>query len=107
MPEAHFIATEALGRAGEEAEARVWTAVRQAFAERECLAYWRYPIFSRTGETRKELAISKVGQTLVLKTSGKRQYAAEIPLSDDFDVDQITTTLRNGILALTIPKGAQ
>lgn len=59
------------------------------------------------GVARKELALSKVGEALVLKTSGKRQYTAEIPLSGNFEVDQITTTLRNGILALTIPKVPQ
>lgn len=55
----------------------------------------------------EELTLSQVGSDLVLMTSGKRKYTAEIQVSDAFDVGQITTTLRNGILALTIPKVPQ
>lgn len=58
------------------------------------------------GVARKELTMDRSGSKLVLTTNGKRQYSAEIALSADFEVDQITTTLRNGILALTIPKVA-
>jgi superfamily I DNA and RNA helicase len=49
-----FIATEPLGKGGETAEQKVWDAVRCAFADRDCIAYWRYPIFSQVGEFRKE-----------------------------------------------------
>lgn len=49
-----FIATEPLGKSGETAEQRVWDAVCEAFADRECVAYWRYPIFSASGDFRKE-----------------------------------------------------
>ncbi|MCU0546384.1 MAG: pentapeptide repeat-containing protein [Oscillatoriaceae cyanobacterium Prado104] len=49
-----FIATEPLGKSGETAEQRVWDAVCSAFAARECVAYWRYPIFSASGDFRKE-----------------------------------------------------
>jgi superfamily I DNA and RNA helicase len=49
-----FIATEPLGKSGETAEQRVWDAVCEAFAARECVAYWRYPIFSSSGDFRKE-----------------------------------------------------
>lgn len=49
-----FITTEPLGKAGEGAEKLVWDSVRDAFSERDCIAYWRYPIFCKGGEYRKE-----------------------------------------------------
>ena len=49
-----FIATEPLGKSGETAEQRVWDAVCEAFSDRDCIAYWRYPIFSSSGDFRKE-----------------------------------------------------
>ena len=42
-----FIATELFGDKGEAGEKLVWNAVKQGFESRECLAYWRYPIFSQ------------------------------------------------------------
>ena len=49
-----FIATEPFGGPGEDAENRVWQAVQAAFATRDCLGFWRYPIFPKNGDTRKE-----------------------------------------------------
>ena len=49
-----FITTEPLGKSGERGESKVWEAVKLAFTDRNCIAYWRYPIFSRVGKTRKE-----------------------------------------------------
>lgn len=49
-----FIETEPIGKAGAEAEEQVWIACKRAFSDRECIGYWRYPIFSSTGEQRKE-----------------------------------------------------
>ncbi|MFB2970523.1 pentapeptide repeat-containing protein [Aerosakkonema sp. BLCC-F183] len=49
-----FITTESIGKSGQRGESRVWSAVKIAFANRECIAYWRYPIFSQVGKTRKE-----------------------------------------------------
>lgn len=49
-----FIATEPIGKGGELGEKRVWDSVQESFARRDCIAYWRYPIFSQGGETRKE-----------------------------------------------------
>lgn len=49
-----FILTETLGKYGEEGEKFVWQCIEKSFQNRECLAYWRYPIFSQTGEARKE-----------------------------------------------------
>jgi len=53
-PNRKFITPEPIGKDGEKAEEKVWEAVKKAFAERECIGYWRYPIFSKTGESRKE-----------------------------------------------------
>ncbi len=52
--ESIFIATEPLQTKGETGERLVWEAVQTAFANRKCLAYWRYPIFSPAGNFRKE-----------------------------------------------------
>jgi superfamily I DNA and RNA helicase len=49
-----FIATEPLDKAGEAGERVVWDAMQTVFAQRECLGYWRYPIFSQQGKYRKE-----------------------------------------------------
>lgn len=49
-----FITTEPLGKSGHRGEGKVWDAVKRAFAERDCIGYWRYPIFSKVGQTRKE-----------------------------------------------------
>jgi superfamily I DNA and RNA helicase len=49
-----FIVTEPLDGYGETGEKVVWEAIKRAFLERECLAYWRYPIFSQTSKNRKE-----------------------------------------------------
>ncbi|MGE5660523.1 MAG: hypothetical protein ACM37W_28375 [Actinomycetota bacterium] len=35
----------------------MWEAVCQTFADRDCIAYGRYPIFSKVGESRKEFDI--------------------------------------------------
>ncbi len=59
-----FIATEPVGVAGETGERQVWEAVKQAFASRQGLAYWRYPIFSRVGKFRKEPDILIVDRVL-------------------------------------------
>ena len=49
-----FIETESIGKDGEHSEQKVWDACKKAFADRECIGYWKYPIFSKTGESRKE-----------------------------------------------------
>ncbi|HLO50659.1 MAG TPA: DNA/RNA helicase, partial [Kamptonema sp.] len=64
-----FITTEPLGKSGETAEQRVWDAVCLAFADRDCIAYWRYPIFSKVGDFRKEpdilIADLELGLTII------------------------------------------
>lgn len=49
-----FIMTEPLGKSGEAGEQKVCDAVKNAFADRSYIGYWRYPIFSKFGKTRKE-----------------------------------------------------
>ena len=49
-----FITTEPLEADTQAGEQKVWDAVRSAFADRSCIGYWRYPLFSKVGETRKE-----------------------------------------------------
>jgi superfamily I DNA and RNA helicase len=49
-----FIATEPLGKSGQKGERKVWEAVKSVFSERECIAYWRYPIFCAVRKVRKE-----------------------------------------------------
>jgi superfamily I DNA and RNA helicase len=49
-----FITTMPLGDSGEAGEQKVWDAAKNAFSDRNCIGYWRYPIFSKVGEIRKE-----------------------------------------------------
>ena len=64
-----FITTEPLEKSGEIGEHKAWDAVRDAFAQRECLGYWRYPIFSKVGKSRKEpdilIADSELGLIVI------------------------------------------
>ncbi len=53
-PPQKFITTEAFSPSGELGERQVWERVCHTFAQRHCIAYWRYPIFSKTGTFRKE-----------------------------------------------------
>jgi len=49
-----FITTQPLGVKGEKGERVAWETIQAAFRERDCLAYWRYPIFDSRGRFRKE-----------------------------------------------------
>ncbi len=64
-----FITTEPLGKSGEAAEQLVWDNIQQVFANRKCLGYWRYPIFSQVGKSRKEpdilIADSQLGLIVI------------------------------------------
>ncbi|HBB30436.1 MAG TPA: DNA/RNA helicase [Cyanobacteria bacterium UBA8803] len=64
-----FITTEPLGKGGEGGEQKAWDAVRDAFATRDCIGYWRYPIFSKVGKSRKEpdilIADSQLGLIVI------------------------------------------
>ncbi|MEC4806350.1 MAG: pentapeptide repeat-containing protein [Jaaginema sp. PMC 1079.18] len=70
MQKSVFIATEPFGLAGEAGEQKVWAALTQAFAQRICLGYWRYPIFSTQGDFRKEpdiLILDQEGGVIVVE----------------------------------------
>lgn len=54
LPKKKFIETEPLNKAGEKGEMKVWEAIKRAYSDKDCLGYWRYPLFSKVGETRKE-----------------------------------------------------
>lgn len=41
-----FIFTEPSGEPGEQSELPIWNNVKKAFANREGIAYWRYPLFT-------------------------------------------------------------
>lgn len=59
-----FISTESLNQKGEKGEFLVWKTIKETFAHRECLAYWRYPIFAEKGKSRKEPDILIVDREL-------------------------------------------
>ncbi|MGK7956278.1 MAG: pentapeptide repeat-containing protein [Crocosphaera sp.] len=52
-----FITTEPFNNRGQKGEKRVWQKIKQVFAQRKCLIYWRYPIFPLRGKMRKEADI--------------------------------------------------
>lgn len=64
-----FITTEPLSKSGEAGEQKVWNAIRKVFADRDCIGYWRYPIFSKVGKSRKEpdilIADSSIGLIVI------------------------------------------
>ena len=64
-----FITTEPLHHSGEGGEQQVWDVIRDVFASRNCLGYWRYPIFSKVGKSRKEpdilIADSELGLIVI------------------------------------------
>lgn len=51
---ADFIATEPFKEAGFSGEKWVWNQLQKAFNHRDCIAYWRYPIFPQVTGFRKE-----------------------------------------------------
>jgi len=70
-----FIETELIERAGGESERKVWESLKRAFQGRECLAFWRYPMFSNIGERRKEADILLLDRELgliVIEVKGVR-----------------------------------
>ena len=86
-----FIATKPVGDFGESCELKVWDAVRGAFADRECIGYWRYPIFSKVGESRKEpdiLIVDRNFGVVVIEVKGFK-------ISDVASIDGHRWDLRN------------
>ena len=49
-----FITTESINSEERGVGKKVWDSVRRSFSRRDCIAYWKYPIFSKRGEDRKE-----------------------------------------------------
>ena len=49
-----FITTELISESGKDGELKVWNAAKSAFSDRDCIGYWRYPLFAKVGEVRKE-----------------------------------------------------
>jgi superfamily I DNA and RNA helicase len=74
-----FITTEAIKN--QDGEQKVWDAFRSAFADRNCIGYWRYPIFSKAGEIRKEPDILIVDQ----------EFGVVVVEIKSINIDQITT----------------
>jgi len=74
-PTARFVVTEPFIATGVSAEKKVWEAVKSTFAERNCLAYWRYPIFSAEGNFRKEpdiLLLDRALGIIIIEVKGLR-----------------------------------
>ncbi|AGB41038.1 DNA/RNA helicase, superfamily I [Halobacteroides halobius DSM 5150] len=61
-----FITTDPFGTQDKKAEKKVWKAVKKSFRDKECLAYWKYPIFSKRGEDRSEPDVLLVDKDLGL-----------------------------------------
>ena len=64
MPDSTFIVTEKFPQSGLSSEKIVWKSFTHAFCQDTCLAYWRYPLFSKVGERRKEPDILMLHQQL-------------------------------------------
>ncbi len=60
----YFFETETINLPGAQGEFEVWKAIKKAFQDRECIAYWRYPVFSKIGKKRKEVDILIVDRIL-------------------------------------------
>ena len=63
---ADFIATEPLGIKGEKGEQIVWHSVKSAFADRDCLAYWRYPVFDSNIRKEPDILIADYDLGLII-----------------------------------------
>ena len=74
-----FITTEAIKN--QDGEQKVWDAFRSAFSDRNCIGYWRYPIFSKAGEIRKEPDILIVD----------RKFGIVVVEVKSINIDQIAT----------------
>ena len=42
-----FIITEPINAECDRTEYQCWEVLKTSFTDRECIAYWRYPIFSK------------------------------------------------------------
>ena len=64
---AEFIVTEAFGGPGEQGEARVFEAVKAAYAGEEALGFWRYPLVTRETVREPDILIAdpELGVTVI------------------------------------------
>ncbi len=64
---AEFIVTEAFGGPGEQGEARVFEAVKAAYAGEEALGFWRYPLVTRETVREPDILIAdpELGLTVI------------------------------------------
>lgn len=58
------------------------------------------------GVSRKDVQLSQDRTVLKISTTGQRRYATDADLEGEFAVEEVQTSLRNGILTLRIPRGA-
>ncbi|WP_027482363.1 DEAD/DEAH box helicase [Deinococcus pimensis] len=63
---ADFIVTETYGQAGEAAEGQVFDAVKAAFARRDALGFWRYPLTTRDSAKEPDILIADPEYGLVV-----------------------------------------
>lgn len=63
----------------------VWDSVRKAFSGRECVAYWRYPIFSKRGENNKEPDITIIDRELGIIVLEVLDYKKDDILNAQYD----------------------
>lgn len=81
-----FFETDLLSKPGEVGEKKVWDAIKQAYRDKDnqgiCTAYWRYPLFTKVGEQRKEpdilIADKEYGITIIEVKSIKIQQLTAV-----------------------------
>ena len=87
-----FITTDVFDPETEKIYKKVWDAVKRALSGRDCIAYWRYPLFSRRGEARKEPDIVIIDKELGVVVLEVFDYELE----NIAKVEQETWQLVNG-----------
>ncbi|MBD2576779.1 ATP-binding domain-containing protein [Oscillatoria sp. FACHB-1406] len=76
---------------------QVWEAVKTSFSDRDCIVYWRYPLFSKVGEQRKEpdivivdrewgivaieICAAAIAQITQINEAGDWEFSADFPFS--------------------------
>ena len=53
-----FVTTDSLSKSGEAGEQLVWEIIQQSFAQRDCIGYWRYPIFSECQRKEPDILVA-------------------------------------------------
>lgn len=78
-----FITTESINSEKAGLGKKAWDSVKKSFSGRECIAYWKYPIFSKRGENRKEPDIIIADKELGLIVLEVKNYEID-------DIDEVT-----------------